>query len=260
MPQEGIMSYSELVKELALDNKIIAVTRVHAEDQQETHIAGCIYKAMNKVMAGETLLLKKGTCSCNGFNHNSGLLDTVPNIPGGFGLFLSQGSDQRWTPPGEKFKCDPQTAEAMFDNLPKDVMDGFDAIKFEPYSEELKPDVVVAFATPDQLSGLIVLHGYDRAEYDHVIATTVSGCASMLRIPFAEMRKDKPRAVITGTDLAQRHFMAEDLLAIAFTGDNFEKMLAVTGECYFHSPVFKKIRQRIRKDENLTDMRFSILG
>lgn len=254
------MSYSELVRELALDKKIIAVTRVNAENEQETHIAGCIYKAMNKVMAGETLVLKKGTCSCNGFNHNSGLLDTMPNIPGGFGLFLSKGSDQRWTPPGEKFKCDPATAEAMWDHLPKDVMGGFDAIKLQPYTEDLKPDVVVAFVMPDQLSAMIVLHGYDRAEYDHVIATTVSGCASMLRIPFAEMGKDKPKAVITGTDLAQRHFMDEDKLAIAFTGENFEKMLSVTGECFFHSPVFKKIRQRIRKDEDLTDKRFSILG
>lgn len=254
------MSYSELVKELALDNRIIAVTRVYAEDQQETHIAGCIYKAMNKVMAGETLLLKDGTCSCNGFNNNSGFRDGMPAIPGGFGLFLSQGSDQRWTPPGEKFKCDPETAEAMWHNLPKDVMGGLDAMRFEPYSEELKPDVVIAFVTPDQLSAMIVLHGYDRAEYDHVIATTVSGCASMLRIPFSEMGKDKPKAVITGTDLAQRHFMDENTLAIAFTGENFEKMLSVTGECFFRSPVFKKIRQRIRKDEDLTEKRFSILG
>lgn len=254
------MSYSEFIKELALKDKVIAVTRVNAANEELTDLAGCVYKAMKRVMAGEIIVLKDGSCSCNGFNHNSGLRDTMPTIPGGFGLFLSQGSKQRWTPPGEKFKCDPATAEAMFENLPKDVMDGFDAIKFAPYEEECDADVVVVFATPDQLSGLIVLHGYDRAEYDHVIATTVSGCASMLRIPFAEMKKENPKAVITATDLAQRHFVDEELLAIAFTGENFKKMLSVTGECYFHSPVFKKIRQRIRKDENLTDVRFSILG
>lgn len=254
------MSCSELVKELSLENKVIAITRIHAENEQEDHLAGCVYKAMKKVMEGQTLVLKDGSCSCNGFNHNSGLRDTMPAIPGGFGLFLSKGSNQRWTPPGEKFKCDPETAETMWENLPKDVMDGFDAFRFQPYDETLKPDVVVAFVTPDQLSAMIVLHGYDRSEYDHVIATTVSGCASMIRLPLAEMKNDKPKAVITGTDLAQRHFMDEDVLAIAFTGENFEKMLSVTGECYFHSPVFKKIRQRIRKDEDLTDKRFSILG
>lgn len=254
------MSYSELVKELDLEGKIIVINRVNSADEELNDIAGCVYKTMKKVMSGETLVLKEGSCSCNGFDHNSGLKDSMPAIPGGFGLFLSKGSTQRWTPPGERFKCDPATAEVMWDNLPKDVMDGFDAIKFEPYTENCEADVVVAFVTPDQLSALIVLHGYDRSEYDHVIATTVSGCASMLRIPFAEMKKDKPKAVITATDLAQRHFVDEELLAIAFTGENFKKMLEVTGECYFHSPVFKKIRQRIRKDEDLTEKRFSILG
>lgn len=254
------MSYSELIKELALDGKVIAIKRVHASEEKADDIAGCVYKAMKKVMEGNTLVLKDGSCSCNGFNHNSGFKDDMPAIPGGFGVFLSHGSNQRWTPPGEKFKCDPVTAEAMWENLPKDVMSGYDAIRFQPYSEEIDADVVVVFATADQLSALIVLHGYDRAEYDHVIATTVSGCASMLRIPFAEIGKENPKAVITSTDLAQRHFVDEELLAIAFTGENFRKMLSVTSECYFHSPVFKKLRQRIRKDEDLTYKRFSVLA
>ena len=254
------MSYSELVKELALDGRVIAVTRVNAADEEIDHIAGCVYKSLKKVMAGQTLVLDRSSCSCNGFVHNAGFSDERPRIPGGFGVFLSHGSDQMWTPPGERFKCDPATAEAMFDGLPKDVIGGFDAIKFEPYRDDLDPDVVVCFATPDQLSAMIVLHGYNRAEYDHVIATTVSGCASMLRIPFSEKKKNKPKAVITATDLAQRHFVDEELLAISITGSDFRKMLDATGECFFHSPVFKKVRQRIRKDENLTDRKFSVLA
>lgn len=254
------MSYSELIKELKLEGRIIAATRVHSQGEQPDDIAGCIYKALPKVMAGESLVLKSGSCSCGGFDHNSGLKDDMPMIPGGFGVFLSHGSKQMWTPPGERFKCDPKTAEAMFDKLPKDVMDGFDAIKFEPYREGMKADVVTAFVTADQLSAMIVLHGYDRSEYDHVIATTVSGCASMLRIPFAELKKEKPRAVITGTDIAQRHFVAEELLAISMAGGDFDRILDITGECFFRSPVFKKLRIRIHKDENLIEKKFSVLA
>ena len=254
------MSYSELVKELALDGRVIAVTRVNAADEEIDHIAGCIYKSLKKVMAGQTLVLDRSSCSCNGFVHNAGFSDERPRIPGGFGVFLSKGSDQMWTPPGERFKCDPQTAEAMFENLPKDVMGGFDAIKFEAYREGMKPDIVVILADADQLSALLVLHGYHRSEYDSAIATTVSGCASMLRIPFAEMKKERPKAVITATDLAQRHFVDENLLALSVSGSDFEKMLSVTSECYFHSPVFKKIRRRIHKDETLEEKRFSILA
>ena len=248
------MSYGELVKELKLEDRIIAVTRVSSQNEKLNDVGGCIYKSLGRVLAGETLVLGKGSCSCAGFDHNSGLKDERPMIPGGFGVFLSKGSDQMWTPPGERFKCDPQTAEAMFENLPKDVMGGFDAIKFEAYREGMKPDIVVI------LAALLVLHGYHRSEYDSAIATTVSGCASMLRIPFAEMKKERPKAVITATDLAQRHFVDENLLALSVSGSDFEKMLSVTSECYFHSPVFKKIRRRIHKDEALEEKRFSILA
>lgn len=254
------MSYSELVKELNLEDRIIAVTRVRAEDHQLDDLAGCVYKAFEKVMAGQTIVLAAGSCSCKGFDHNSGLKDSMPMIPGGFGAFLSHGSKQMWTPPGERFKCDPETAEAMFTGLPKDVMDGFDAIRFEPYREGMKADVVTLFATPDQLSALIVLHGYFRWEYDHVIATTLSGCASMIRIPLHEMKKERPKAVITGTDLAQRKFLDENLLAISIAGWEFEKLLGITEECFFHSPVFKPIRRRIRKDEDLEEKSFTILA
>ena len=254
------MSYGEFIKEMKLQGKLLAVTRVRSEDEQLTDTFGCIYRTLPKVLAGETYTFKLETCSCSGFDHNTGLRDDMPNTPGGFGIFLSQGSDQQWTPPGEKFKCDPETAEAMFECLPKDVMGGFDALKFEPYREGLRPDIVVAFCNPDQLSAMIELHGYDKAEYDRVIATTVSGCASMVRIPLDELKRDKPRAVITGTDLAARKFVKEDELAFAVTGPEFDKMLAVTEECFFHSPVWKPVRNRLRREEHLEDAKFTDLA
>lgn len=254
------MGYSEFIRELCLENKVIAITRVHKGNQPVTHLAGCIYRALNRAAEGECLLVDAQACSCNGFAHNSGLKDDKPAIPGGFGLFLSKGSDQRWTPPGERFKCDPQTAEAMFDSLPKNVMDGFDAIKIEPYREGIKADVVTTFVNADQLSAVLVLHGYNRGEYDNAIATTVSGCASMFRIPFDQMKKENSKAVITGTDIAQRHFMDENSLAISVTGKDFEYMMSVTDECFFHSPVFKKVRKRLHKEVKTAEVRFSILG
>ena len=241
------MSYKEFTDVLGLEGCVIASTRVDAEDQKCDDLFGCVYKVFPQVMAGRTVVLKKGSCSCGGFDHNSGLIDSRPIIPGGFGIFLAQGSDQQWTPKGERFKCDPPTGEAMFDSLPKNVMDGHDAIRFEPYREGMKADVVTVFCTPDQLSALFNLHGYNRGYYDHIVATTASGCASMLRVAFAEIGKENSRAVITGTDIATRKFIDEDKVAISFTGDDFEYMLSVTGECFFHAEVFKKTKERIHK-------------
>ena len=254
------MSYSELMKELRLEGKLLAITRVHSHDVELTDIFGCIYKTIPKILGGETFAFELESCSCSGFDHNTGLRDDMPNTPGGFGIFLAQGSDQQWTPPGEKFKCDPETAEKMFECLPKGVMGDYDALKFEPYREGLEPDIVVAFCNPDQLSALIVLHGYDKPEYDRVIATTVSGCASMVRIPLEELKSEKPRAVITATDLAARKFVKEGEVAFAVTGPEFKKMLDVTEECFFHSPVWKPVRNRLRSDEHLEDAKFTRLA
>ena len=88
------MSYGELVKELKLEDRIIAVTRVSSQNEKLNDVGGCIYKSLGRVLAGETLVLGKGSCSCAGFDHNSGLKDERPMIPGGFGVFLSKGSDR----------------------------------------------------------------------------------------------------------------------------------------------------------------------
>ena len=52
------MSYSELVKELKLENRLMAVTRVHAKDEKVNDIFGCVYKRFERVLNGETLVLK----------------------------------------------------------------------------------------------------------------------------------------------------------------------------------------------------------
>ena len=259
------MSFQEFEKEVKLQGKVMGITRVYLKDEEPTHTFGCIYRIFDRVLAGETIVTGLGFCGCKGFESNSGLKDKLPTIPGGFGLFLTKGSNAQWTPDGERFKCDEETAYGLWDCLPKDVMgDGkggkFDGIKFEPYHEGLECDVVVCFCNPDQLSAVIVLHGYDKPEFDRVIATTAAGCASMTRIPFGELGREKPRAVITGSDLAQRKFRDENEISIAIPGKDFQYMMSVTDECFFHAPVWKPIRNRLRKEEHLQDACFTALG
>ena len=81
----------------------------------------------------------------------------------------------------------------------------------------------------------------------------------MLRIPFAEMKKDQPRAVITGTDLAQRHLIDENLVALSIAGWAFDQILDITQECYFHSPVFKNIRLPIHQHDAVPEKKYPTL-
>lgn len=259
------MSFAEFEKEVALQGKVMAISRVYLKDETPAHSFGCIFRMFDRILAGETLVTGIGYCGCKGFKSNSGIVDEIPFIPGGFGKFLTTGSTAQWTPDGERFKCDEATAYGLIEGFPKNVMDDgkggkYDGIKFEPYREGLKCDVVVCFCNPDQLSAVIVLHGYNKSEFDRVIATTAAGCASLVRLPLGEKRREKPRAIITGSDLAQRKFRPENEIAIAIPSEDFEYMMSVTGECFFHAPVWKPVRNRLRKDEHLQDACFTALG
>ena len=99
------------------------------------------------------------------------------------------------------------------------------------------------------------MNQFDEAYFDAGINRVGTHCAK-----WDEMRREKPRAVITGTDLAARKFVPEGEVAFAVTGPEFEKMLAVTEECFFHSPVWKPVRNRLRSDEHLEDVKFTGLA
>lgn len=85
------MSYGELVRELELEGRIIAVTRVSSQNEKLNDVGGCIYRQLDRVLAGETLVLGEGSCSCTGFDHNSGIKDEKPQIPGGFWSVFIKG-------------------------------------------------------------------------------------------------------------------------------------------------------------------------
>ena len=229
----------------------------------------CVVPFLLSAARGKVVGIDEEGCTCPGGTvgccFGDGFTRKNPNIH----KMLSQGLGDTAPPQapihlkeGERFFCDEETALKWRNSVPFSDA-GYPRVVFAPqsrWSEIGEPDLVLVFANPDQLSALIVLHGYDKAEYDRVIATTASGCASMVRIPLNELKSDKPRAVITATDLAARKFVNEGEVAFAVTGPEFEKMLSVTEECFFHSPVWKPVRNRLRRDEHLEDAKFTGLA
>lgn len=241
------MSYSELIRELKLEDKIIAATRVSCESGQETTVSHhCIFKAFERVLTGETLILKQGSCGCKGFDTNAGFLDEMPQIPGGYELFLSYGAGEGFRA-GERLKCNPAVAASYFEKLPKQVMDGFDAIQLAPYQEGMNPDLVISFVTLDQLAAMAFLYDFRNADYDNIIAPTLAGCASLFRVPFSERKRDHARAVIGNIDLVSRPHMEETLVTFTVSSEAFQTMLEDTKDCFFHSPIWSSLRHRIHK-------------
>jgi hypothetical protein len=143
-------------------------------------------------------------------------------------------------------KKDPVLAEQFLLNQPKDVMCGHNAIRFEAYEQASNPDLVSFLVTPDQLSALIHMYNYDKADYDNVIAPMTSGCASIVRIPLAETKKgNKARAVIGNIDAFSRPHFPEDTFFLTIPHELFVKMMHESNENLLASPIWKSLRKRI---------------
>lgn len=232
-----------MIKKLHLEGKVVSITRVDAEKVTEDIMPGCTLRAINKVLDGEKIVISEENCRCRGGNAGFGLKDGLPNIPGGFGHFMSEGRGEGY-PDGERIKMNPEIGEQMILNQPVDVMDGHNAIELKPYDGSTC-DTVTILVTPDQLSALIHVFTFRKTGYDDVIAPMSSGCASIFRIPFGELKKDHPRAVIGNVDVFSRPHYDKNTFFLTVSGKDFEQMLEDSKYSVLEAPIFKKVAGRL---------------
>lgn len=238
------MSYIKLIDELKLNNRVFAVTRVKEEIIENIKPVGCVYRGFNKLMEEETVYLSQQNIGCKGGLVGIGIKDGLPDTPGGIGYFISHGRGEGF-PPGERLRCSPEVAEEMLLNQPIDVMDGFDAIKLEPYKEGTKCDTVTMLATPDQLSALVILFNFRKSGYDTVILPAVSGCSMIFRIPFAELKSENPRGVVGNTDIFSRPHLSKDLLTFTVSANDFKNMIEDIEESFVNAKIWNGIKKRL---------------
>jgi hypothetical protein len=77
-----------------------------------------------------------------------------------------------------------------------------------------KPQTIIFFVNPDQLSALIVLANYGRGDNENVIIPYAAGCQTIGIYPYREAKSAKPRAVVGLTDISARVYIRKQL------GDN----------------------------------------
>lgn len=242
------MDYQTFIEELQLQGKVFTITRTTAPDDLEKLKGGCSLALTKKAMAGERVLAAASNAVCKGSNAGFGLSDDLPNIPGGFGHFLSYGKGEGF-PKGERVKKTPELGEAMLLGQPKGVNKGCDALEFWAYEKAEDPDLVSFLVTPDQLSALIHLYNFEKPDYDNVIMPMSSGCASVVRIPLGELEKgNDARAVVGGVDVFSRVHFDADTFFFTIPAEQFESMLVNADESVLVSPIWKGVRKRIHAD------------
>lgn len=198
---------------------------------------GCVMWLAVHAAKGKTAVADVKTFGCFGGGVGLGFGNQYKNFPGGeegFCHFLSEGNANRqggeelaekikpfMTPEshdnflhGERYIKSPALVEKFIKALPlNEIPKKF--VVFQPLSDvdpaKEKPQTIIFFVNPDQLSALVVLANYGRGDNENVIIPYAAGCQTIGIYPYREAKSKTPRAVVGLTDLSARVYVRRQL-------------------------------------------------
>ncbi|NLV30297.1 MAG: DUF169 domain-containing protein [Acidobacteria bacterium] len=110
-----------------------------------------------------------------------------------------------------------------------------------------RPQVVCFFATPDTVSGLHALAGYDSMTPHAVMAPFSSGCDTLIGFAMKELDSAEPRAVLGGFDPSMRSCTKPSVLTFSVPWPKFLTMLDNMDRCFLTTTVWDVIRRRMQR-------------
>lgn len=198
---------------------------------------GCVMWLAVHAAKGRAAVADKKTFGCFGGGIGLGFGNQYKNFPGGeegFCHFLSDGNANRdggkelaeKIKPfmraeaydnflhGERYIKTPALVKNFLESLPlTDIPKQY--VVFQPLSvidpAKEKPQSIIFFVNPDQLSALTILANYGRGDFENVIIPYAAGCQTIGIHPYREARSKKPRAVVGLTDLSARVYVRKQM-------------------------------------------------
>lgn len=192
---------------------------------------------------GVTVYFDKSHFGCPGGAYYMGFFESPrPNIE----YFLSCGIPGEME--GERYIKTPERAREYFSRMiPRRAPATYCVFKpIEQFQNEIKPEVVVFFASPDILSGLFTLVNYAFERTDAVHTPFGSGCGAILTHPLKEAVREQPRAVLGMFDVSARPMVEKDILTLAMPYSVFLKLLENVSGSFLETESWKKVLERIR--------------
>jgi uncharacterized protein (DUF169 family) len=220
--------------------------------QFRENIWGCVASMLSaSASKGKTAFFDRKTYGCVGGGVGLGFGNTYEGFP--IEHLLSNGQKEsvdgtrrtRKLAEGEHYIKTPELAKKFVDCLPmRDVKEEFVIFKpLELVEEEEKPESVVFFVNPDQLSALVVLSNYGRESRDNVIAPWCAACQSIL-FSYKEGEKEVPRAIIGFFDLAARKHVGKNILSFTIPYKMFLEMEGEVDGSFLDLEEWKELRER----------------
>lgn len=99
----------------------------------------------------------------------------------------------------------------------------------------------------DQLSALTVLANYYRPGIENVLMPFCSGCQSIFLIPYAETKKENPKAVVGLTDITVCPMVEPDMLSFSVPYKMFLNMEENTSGSFLEKTMWHRVLARMKK-------------
>jgi len=237
----GTRMESRIAKALELQYEPVAVLWSDEKPEGAMQFSenkwGCVMWLAVSAAKGRPAVADRKTFGCVGGGVGLGFGNQYRNFPGGlegFCHFLSTGNAGRpggaelaeKVKPfmtreshenflqGERYIKNPELVEKFVEMLPMaDVPSA--CVVFKPLSgvdpAKEKPQTILFFVNPDQLSALTVLANYGRGDNENVIMPYAAGCQTIGIYPYRESKSARPRAVVGMTDLSARDYVRKQL-------------------------------------------------
>jgi hypothetical protein len=231
------------------NNAELPVTFYYSDDPGNAAIVSpggkwnCIICQLKKVMEGKSLAFNQEAIRCGGAKRYLGFNDKMrPN----FEYFLSCGIENEME--GERYKRTPEIVIELMKNQKKVAIPGKFIIfkRWDKLEENDNPDVAIFFATPDILSGLFTLSGFEQVDINNTITPFGAGCGSIIHFPYLEKDSEQPRAVIGMFDVSARPCVAPGVLTFSVPMKKLSKMISYMDESFLITKSWKEVQKRIK--------------
>jgi uncharacterized protein (DUF169 family) len=219
--------------------------RIGIRPKEKGH--ACMMGLLNRARHnGETVYFDENHFGCEGGAYYLGFRPMPrPKIE----YFLSCGIPGEME--GERYIKTPEIAREYFASTkPRKAPKRYCLFKpFDKLSLGEEPEVIIFYASPDILSGLVVLTNYAAERPDAVYIPFSSGCGSILTHPLKEGGKENPRAILGMFDVSARPFVEPDILTLAMPTKLFLALLANQDESFLITKSWELVRKRIEKQK-----------
>ena len=206
----------------------------------EPHV--CLLAQLAAVRKGETFCADARGLGCFGAKRYLGFVtDVMPH----FEHFLSCGIPGQLE--GERYKKTPEIVKELVAKAPVFEAPGRYIVfkRWDKLEAPDEPEVVIFFATPDVLSGLFTLAGFDESDPHAVKAPFAAGCGTIVQYPYLEARSDRPQSIVGMFDVSARPFVPAGVLTFAAPMAKFARMVDNMEESFLITDSWAQVRRRI---------------